>query len=98
MKARVSRIWNQTDPVTRYAWSQVRHRTYRFAALAGVEKPPCICGNNRVQMHHPDYSKPLEVGFLCLKCRSAEHWGRLKEPYEVHDLKWLAVADRVAFA
>src|SRR6266487_4953291 len=28
----------------------------------------------RVQGHHPDYSKPLEVLWLCKECHIEEHW------------------------
>ncbi len=33
-----------------------------------MKRLPCrICGNTDVQAHHPDYSKPLEVDWLCRK-------------------------------
>jgi len=38
-------------------------------------KEPCMkCGNPKTQCHHKDYSKPLEVDWLCFKChRELEH-------------------------
>lgn len=38
-------------------------------------KSPCIkCGDDRSQAHHEDYSKPLEVIWLCKACHNAEHF------------------------
>lgn len=37
-------------------------------------KQPCeICGEAKVEAHHPDYSKPLEVNWLCRKCHAEHH-------------------------
>ena len=39
-----------------------------------VTKKPCErCGAKNTHGHHPDYSKPLEVIWLCPRCHSAEH-------------------------
>lgn len=32
-----------------------------------ITKGVCHCGETKVQAHHPDYSKPLEVIWLCVK-------------------------------
>jgi len=40
---------------------------------------PCQeCGTPSAEAHHPDYLKPLDIVWLCLKCHRAEH-KRLKE-------------------
>jgi hypothetical protein len=39
-----------------------------------IQKLACAqCGSPRAQAHHPDYSKPLEVIWLCRKHHQEEH-------------------------
>lgn len=41
----------------------------------GILKPkPCeSCGDPKAQKHHDDYSKPLEVRWLCVDCHRRLH-------------------------
>ena len=42
--------------------------------IKNILKLPCqICGNNNSHGHHEDYSKPLEVVWLCAKHHSERH-------------------------
>lgn len=34
---------------------------------------PCSCGETKVEMHHDDYDKPLEVTWLCVPCHRELH-------------------------
>ncbi len=44
-----------------------------------IIKLPCEkCGHDKAQAHHDDYSKPLEVRWLCQK-HHTEHHNRLRE-------------------
>lgn len=65
--------WSIKYPEKRRAEQQARR-----ALLAGriQRKTSCEhCGYaGKLQMHHPDYSKPLEVVFLCTKCHGKAHW------------------------
>ena len=56
--------------------SVVRKKTRRAVAQGLLEKTPChVCGSAEVEAHHPDYSLPLNVVWLC----KAHH-------KEVHDM------------
>lgn len=59
------------------ARSKVNHQI-----RSGRLKPqPCVeCGNAKTQAHHPDYTKPLWVVWLCKKHHTEVHqWLRKKE-------------------
>lgn len=51
------------------------HRAVRSAVLKGVlDHQPCsVCGEIKAEAHHDDYSKPLEVKWLCHKCHMMWH-------------------------
>lgn len=39
-----------------------------------ITRKPCeACGSEKSQMHHHDYTKPLDVTWLCRKCHITEH-------------------------
>lgn len=70
------RKWNSLNRHKKNA-----HLKIRRAVLSGVlEKKNCqICGDQNVQAHHHDYTKPLDVKWLCPKHHAEEHkrmrWG-----------------------
>ena len=38
-----------------------------------IRRPCSVCGSAKSEGHHPNYSKPLEVEWLCKKHHRAEH-------------------------
>jgi len=51
------------------------HQMIKRLIIKGIiKKEPCIlCGENNSSAHHPDYTKPLEVVWLCQKHHSEKH-------------------------
>lgn len=47
----------------------------RMAFLSGeLKQKDCEhCGRKKSEMHHPDYTKPLDVIWLCKPCHGREH-------------------------
>lgn len=81
------RVWNRKaeterrkkNPVVVKARDAVRNRV-RYGTL---NKGPCIyCGSLEVDAHHTDYSRPLDVEWLCKKHHRAWHRVFEAEGYE----------------
>lgn len=57
---------------------RARHLTGVAVKRGTLKRMPCeVCGDTKVQAHHPDYRKPLFVKWLCFKHHRMEH-GQLK--------------------
>lgn len=61
------------------------HREVNGALAHGeIERLPCeICGREKAEAHHCDYSKPLEVMWLCKKHHA--EWHRNNKPIKKGD-------------
>lgn len=60
-----------THPIKYKAHARVAH-ALQMGLLA--RKPCQACGSTRwIEAHHEDYSKPLEVVWLCMACHRAHH-------------------------
>lgn len=69
---RIKKKWSDNNPLKKRA-----HGLVAKALVAGtLVKEPCVsCGasSDITNGHHPDYSLPLHVVWLCPKCHKAEH-------------------------
>ncbi len=50
-----------------------RKRVARAIASGKLTPLPCRCGNLGVEAHHTDYSRPLDVEWLCRLCHTETH-------------------------
>src|SRR4051794_9202976 len=70
------RGWRKSNPLTE---EQRFKDNARSLASRGLERGKITrqrcqgCGAERAEMHHPDYSKPLEVEWLCRPCHLEHH-------------------------
>jgi ribosomal protein S27AE len=61
------------NPVKAKAWYAVTH-AIRKGTL--VRQPCELCGNPKSQAHHDDYSRPLDVRWLCFRCHREKAHGQ----------------------
>jgi hypothetical protein len=70
------RNWRKTHPLTAEQKLKDNARSYAFTYFkrGHIIKVPCeSCGSPKSQMHHHDYSKPLDVEWFCRPCHMALH-------------------------
>ena len=69
-KYRYKKIAQKRHPKEHSARSKVHHAV----RVGNITPQPCeVCGSDKVQAHHDDYDKPLEVRWLCRKHHRALH-------------------------
>lgn len=62
--------WRERNP--KAVWAQA---ALRAAIKRGIVEPQScvVCGDPKAEAHHPDYSKPADVVWLCRRHHKAEH-------------------------
>lgn len=67
------REWRKTHPLTPEQAAKDRCRSYAGTYLRRgvITRQPCQGCGGEAQMHWEDYSKPLEITWLCAPCRRA---------------------------
>jgi len=73
--------WYQRNKKKKYTHSCV---SYALKSGKLIRQPCEVCNEPRVQAHHDDYSKPLDVKWLCVKHHAERHveLNRLNRKYE----------------
>lgn len=77
------REWRRAHPLTGEPRMKMNSRAYAhvYRDRGKIGKKPCAkCGSDKAEMHHEDYSRPLDVIFLCRECHLKEHAERRKPP------------------
>lgn len=66
----VKAAWAKRNPEKRKAQQKVAN-----ALKSGrLKKTPCeTCGKEKVEAHHPDYTKPFHIIWLCRSCHAELH-------------------------
>lgn len=92
----------QADPRAYYRAQQAAGRAVLKAIQAGELVRPAVCsrcgGGKRIEAHHPDYSKPLEVMWLCRRCHYHEHGHAQEHSEHLRALALKRLADARAAA
>lgn len=79
--------WPHADMHPTYTTSeQTRaHKVVGNAVKDGrlVKKPCECCGNEKAEAHHDDYSKPLDVRWLCRTCHKKHHRNTVNDVHQL---------------
>lgn len=73
--------WKISHAKSAKKWASIHPNRRKANVIVGnavrdgkLNKHPCfICGNTNVQGHHPDYDRPLDVIWLCVKHHKETH-------------------------
>ena len=69
------RSYYDTLQILRYPERVIARQKVQIAKKSGklIQRACAVCGEAKTEAHHEDYSKPLEVVWLCSKCHREVH-------------------------
>lgn len=72
----------QRERRKKYPEKERARRLVGYRLRRGIVKPmPCeVCGKKEAEAHHDDYSKPLEIRWLCFECHRKVHGQYKNQP------------------
>ena len=70
LRSRVQREWRSAYPERASAQRRLRHAVLYGRVLKATECQRCGAVPIRIEAHHHDYSKPLDVEWLCKPCHA----------------------------
>ena len=74
MGAAKAKLWCKRYAETNPEKVRAHKRLWKAVKAGRVQKKPCeVCGSSKVDGHHEDYCKPLEVRWLCRRHHGEEH-------------------------
>lgn len=77
------RVWRIGKPQSSIQRLKNNARAYVHVYLkrGKIQRGPCeVCGNPDTQSHHDDYSKPLEIRWLCREHHLNEYGQQIRKP------------------
>ena len=78
-------FYTEYGPDDTASQGEAQQAVTRAIAKGVLIRQPCErCGKEKTDAHHPDYSKPLEVVWLCRSCHKKEHGRRKREEPRGH--------------
>jgi hypothetical protein len=79
------REWRKTHPLNPEQRKKDNARSYAGVYLrrGKIERKPCQKCGEKAEMHHEDYSKPLEVTWLCRECHLNLHAKHIISNYQI---------------
>jgi len=78
--AKHMQIWRKSHPLTKLQRKKNNCRSYAhvYRDRGKLKMQPClVCGSLDVEMHHPDYDKPLQVVWFCRQHHLELHRGTI---------------------